>query len=63
MIKNKKKNLLILSALCPLLCNSTRPQHTLCLLTTVAQGKPYHEKPLSGTAATTRGTVPYSDHI
>ena len=27
--KKKKKTQVILSALCPLLCNSTRPQHTL----------------------------------
>ena len=39
---------MILSALCPLLCNSTQRLSTLyrCSLTTMAQDKPYHEKSL-----------------
>ena len=43
-----KQNRWYSSALHALNCNSTRPQYTLqiCLLTTTAQDKPYHEKPL-----------------
>ena len=39
---------MILSALCPLLCNSIRPQHTLQMFADHCgpKDKPYHEKPL-----------------
>ena len=58
----------ILSALRPLLFNSTWPRHTLqrCSLTTVAQRQTISWETINhaGTdAATTRGAVPYSNHI
>ena len=56
---------MILSALCPLLCNYTRPQHTLLMFADNCgprQTIPW-ETINQGTASTTRGAVPYSDHI
>ena len=52
---------MILGALCPRLCNSTRPQHTLQMFADHYSPRQtiYRKIPLSGTAATTRGAVGY----
>ena len=56
--KQVKKMQVILSALCPWLCNSTQPQQLYrWSLTTMAQDISFHEIPLTGTVATTREAV------
>ena len=51
----------ILSALCPWLCNSRQPQHTLRMFTDhFGQDKPYHEKPLIRDCCNHKGScIPY----
>ena len=63
--KKKKKQVIFKCTASPdfvIPCN--HKTHYRCSLTTVAQDKPYHKKPFSGTATTIiRKVVPYSDHI